>query len=486
MSQIREPSHDPFKLFVVSADKLRNVFLVVMKSALLISVITSIALFLYSSFYNQPSWFRSADCTRNSVHPGQNNSETHEPTNISHIVFGIGGSVNSWKDRSHYSELWWRPNVTRGYIWLDEKPASWPKTSPPFRVSEDWSRFRYSSSPNSVRIARIVLETFRLGLPNVRWFVMGDDDTVFFTDNLVSVLAKYDHHLMYYVGANSESVEQDVMHSYEMAFGGGGFAISYPLAAELAKVLDGCVYRYYTFYGSDQKIAACMNEIGVSLTRERGFHQFDIRGDAYGILAAHPVAPLVSLHHIDFIEPLFPNQTRHDSLKNLVRAHRVDPAGTMQQSICYDHNRNWSISVSWGYTARIYPSLLTAKDLTTPVSTFRTWRTWASGPFTFNTRPMKNDPSEKPVIYFLDRVGKVTKGETITEYKRFGARTGNVDNLSALPVTRMAVFAMKMDSTYWNKAPRRRCCEIIDQRSISKGTLQIRIRNCKPGETVTM
>lgn len=102
---------------------------------------------------------------------------------------------------------------------------------------------------------------------------MGDDDTVFFTDNLVSVLAKYDHHLMYYVGANSESVEQDVMHSYEMAFGGGGFAISYPLAAELAKVLDGCVYRYYTFYGSDQKIAACMNEIGVSLTRERGFHQ---------------------------------------------------------------------------------------------------------------------------------------------------------------------------------------------------------------------
>lgn len=88
---------------------------------------------------------------------------------------------------------------------------------------------------------------------------MGDDDTLFFTDNLVSVLRKYDHWLMYYVGATSESVEQDVVHSYCMAYGGGGFAISYPLAAKLVKVLDGCIDRYYTFYGSDQKIAACIS-----------------------------------------------------------------------------------------------------------------------------------------------------------------------------------------------------------------------------------
>ena len=68
-------------------------------------------------------------------------------------------------------------------------------------------------------IAPIVSESFRVGLPNVRWFVMGDDDTVFFTENLVSVLAKYDHRQMYYIGANSESVEHDVMHAYGMAYG---------------------------------------------------------------------------------------------------------------------------------------------------------------------------------------------------------------------------------------------------------------------------
>jgi hypothetical protein len=110
-------------------------------------------------------------------------------------------------------------------------------------------------------------------LPDVRWFVMGDDDTVYYTDNLVSVLSRYDHNQMWYIGGNSESVEQDVIHSYDMAFGGGGFALSYPLAERLVSILDGCLDRYYYFYGSDQRIWACISEIGVPLSRERGFHQ---------------------------------------------------------------------------------------------------------------------------------------------------------------------------------------------------------------------
>lgn len=102
---------------------------------------------------------------------------------------------------------------------------------------------------------------------------MGDDDTVFFTENLLTVLSKYDHNQMYYIGGNSESVEQDVIFSYTMAYGGGGFAISYPLAAVLVRILDGCIDRYANLYGSDQKIQACLSEIGVPLTKELGFHQ---------------------------------------------------------------------------------------------------------------------------------------------------------------------------------------------------------------------
>ena len=288
MSQDREPCCSPFKardFIVFYIEKPPSDFLFrVIRYATLIILIASFSVVLYSAITSSTPWFRFPnDAARHSAGglpatadyvSGDNIGET----NISHIQFGVAGSVTTWNERRHYSELWWEPNVTRGYVWLDGKPDAaasvpWPKNSPPYRVSEDWSRFKYSSSQAAVRIARIVSESFRVGLPNVRWFVMGDDDTVFFTENLVSVLAKYDHRQMYYIGANSESVEQDVIHAYGMAFGGGGFAVSYGLAEKLAAILDGCLDRYFRFYGSDQRIWACVSEIGVSLTTERGFHQ---------------------------------------------------------------------------------------------------------------------------------------------------------------------------------------------------------------------
>lgn len=101
----------------------------------------------------------------------------------------------------------------------------------------------------------------------------GDDDTVFFVENVVRVLSKYDHNQYYYIGSSSESHVQNIFFSYAMAYGGGGFAISYPLAKELEKMQDRCIQRYPGLYGSDDRIQACMAELGVPLTKERGFHQ---------------------------------------------------------------------------------------------------------------------------------------------------------------------------------------------------------------------
>ncbi|PNX74398.1 transferring glycosyl group transferase, partial [Trifolium pratense] len=62
-----------------------------------------------------------------------------------------------------------------------------------------------------------------------------------------------------------------------MAYGGGGFAISYPLAVALEKMQDRCIQRYPGLYGSDDRIQACMAELGVPLTKEKGFHQVIFR-----------------------------------------------------------------------------------------------------------------------------------------------------------------------------------------------------------------
>ncbi|KAF8397426.1 hypothetical protein HHK36_016342 [Tetracentron sinense] len=499
MSQIRETCHHPFKAWkflTIPIEKAGDIFTLLIKGVLAIFLVASISLVFFSAFSNHHRWIICPDYDGVFTTSG-NQSEIHhqisqeelEDTNISHILFGIGGSAKTWKDRRHYVELWWTPHITRGFVWLDEKSEPWPEKSPPYRVSEDSSRFKYTSSRSAVRIARIVSESFRLGLQNVRWFVMGDDDTVFFKDNLVSVLSKYDHNQMYYIGGNSESVEQDVMHTYGMAFGGGGFAISYPLAAELVRVLDGCIDRYSSFYGSDQKIQACLAEIGVPITKELGFHQFDIRGDPYGLLAAHPVAPLVTLHHLDYVKSLFPSGTQLDSLNSLMGAYRADPGRTVQQSFCYDLRRNWSVSVAWGYTAQIYPSLMSAKDLGTPLQTFQTWRTWRKEPFTFNTRPMGPEPCAGPVVFFLDRVKEVKGGETLTSYKRFVAEPGKdcdrADYVSALTVKSVNVLATKMERNAWKKAPRRQCCEIMNSKGGVEREVQVRIRSCNSWESVT-
>lgn len=313
---------------------------------------------------------------------------------------------------------------------------------------------------------------------------MGDDDTVFFPDNLVSVLSKYDHNEMYYIGANSESIEQDVMHSYGMAFGGGGFAISYALAEQLNKVLDGCIDRYWNLYGSDQRIQVCITEIGVPLTKNFGFHQLDIRGNPYGLLAAHPLTPLISLHHLEAVSPLFPNRTRMDSLRLLYDAYEVDPGRTLQQSFCHDLQRNWSISISWGYTVQIFPSLLNAEVLETPVHTFKTWRSWHNGPFTFNTRPIGPDPCERPLAYFLDRIEDLGKG-TLTTYRRFVGETGFDCDRAAQAVHRVIVSSTKMGPDDFRKATRRQCAEVANRINKGESAVHVRIRKCKPWESVT-
>jgi hypothetical protein len=49
---------------------------------------------------------------------------------------------------------------------------------------------------------------------------------------------------MFYVGSSSETHAQNLFFSYNMAFGGGGFAISFPLAKALAQMQDQCNLRY--------------------------------------------------------------------------------------------------------------------------------------------------------------------------------------------------------------------------------------------------
>ncbi|QHO41965.1 hypothetical protein HN51_007768 [Arachis hypogaea] len=409
------------------------------------------------------------------------------PTDLRHVVFGIAASSKLWEHRKNYIKLWYKPKLMRGVVWLDDRVKTHRKEGlPPVKISTDTSNFPYTNKlghRSALRISRIVTETLRLGLKDVRWFVMGDDDTVFVTENLLRILRKYDHNQYYYIGSLSESHLQNIFFSYGMAYGGGGFAISYPLAKALQKMQDRCIKRYPALYGSDDRMQACMAELGVPLTKEIGFHQYDVYGNLFGLLAAHPVTPLVSLHHLDVVEPIFPNATRVEALKRLTIPMKLDSAALIQQSICYDKNSRWTVSVSWGFAVQIFRGMFSAREMEMPSRTFLNWYRRADyTAYAFNTRPVSRNPCQKPfVFYFSKATFNSTQQLTLTRYERH--RVPHPECRWRMPdpsaIDNVIVYK-KPDPHLWDRAPRRNCCRVI--KSNHQGTMVIDVGVCKSGE----
>nr|POF21931.1 hypothetical protein CFP56_50087 [Quercus suber] len=39
------------------------------------------------------------------------------------FLLGLTGTIQTWNKRSRYNKLWWDPNATRGFVWLDKIPT---------------------------------------------------------------------------------------------------------------------------------------------------------------------------------------------------------------------------------------------------------------------------------------------------------------------------------------------------------------------------
>lgn len=148
--------------------------------------------------------------------------------------------------------------------------------------------------------------------------------------------------------------------------------------------------------------------------------QFDLHGDISGILSAHPQTPLVSLHHFDAVQPIFPNMDRPQSLHHIMKAAKIDQSRLLQQSVCYDHVKNWSISLSWGYSVHIYEKNVPPSLLQLPLQTFIPWRKGATPAYMMNTRVLTKNPCEIPHYFYFDFVGESggegSRWQVVTSY----------------------------------------------------------------------
>ncbi|XP_077247454.1 beta-1,3-n-acetylglucosaminyltransferase radical fringe protein, putative (DUF604) [Tasmannia lanceolata] len=449
------------------------------------------------SFYHLKHWDSTPQSSPLPPHPTTpktastppQNSTPHPPNDLSlnHIIFGIAGSAQLWHRRREFIRLWWRPNEMRGHVWLEEQVMVSDPSLPEIRVSEDISRFRYTNPtghPSGLRISRIVSECFRLRLPGVRWFVLGDDDTIFNVENLIAVLKKYDSSEMVYIGSPSESHSANTYFSHSMAFGGGGIALSYPLAEAVSKIQDECLERYPKLYGSDDRLHACISELGVPLSREYGFHQWDIRGNAHGLLSAHPIAPFVSIHHVEAVDPFYPGLSSLDSLKLFTRAMRAEPRSFLQRSICYDRRRRLTFSVSLGYVVQVFPNIVLPRELDRSEQTYSAWNKLSNrNEFDFDTRDVYRSVCKKTILFFLKDVGK-NGNVTVGSYGRAKGRDDLKRKVFCFPrsvplrdVKDIRVLVNPL-SENWHLVPRRLCCKVNQTRG---ELLELTVGQCQRG-----
>lgn len=147
--------------------------------------------------------------------------------------------------------------------------------------------------------------------------------------------------------------------------------------------------------------------------------QIDLRGDISGFLSSHPKFPLMSLHHFDMVDPIFPSMDRAESTRHLMTAAAADHSRMLQQTICHHRPSNWSFSISWGYSAHIYERIMPRSYLQYPIETFKTWGRSPRAPhYMFNTRLPSADPCESPHVYFYQTVETTSDNQILTVFSR--------------------------------------------------------------------
>lgn len=151
--------------------------------------------------------------------------------------------------------------------------------------------------------------------------------------------------------------------------------------------------------------------------------QIDFTGDLSGFLSSHPIFPVMTLHHFDAVDPIFPNMDRYESTRHLMKAGAADQSRLLQQTICHHKQSNWSFSVSWGYSAHIYEKIFFRSYLRKPIETFRPYlpKRKPRPYYMFNTRSPSNDSCKAPHLFFFNNVSTSSTG-TLTTYSRAAAR----------------------------------------------------------------
>ncbi|KAJ3120730.1 hypothetical protein HK098_004270 [Nowakowskiella sp. JEL0407] len=144
---------------------------------------------------------------------------------------------------------------------------------------------------------RLLYEKF----PNARWYMMIDDDTYLYTDNLIQEVERLNWNDDYYMGAPNKfkgcDGVKDIHQSPLFAHGGSGILISSGAMKKLVEPINinRCISKYKTCWAGDIRTALCLRDLEITITKMSGFRGMPPTAE---FRWSHPCDRPITWHHL--------------------------------------------------------------------------------------------------------------------------------------------------------------------------------------------
>ncbi|KAJ3304497.1 hypothetical protein HDV03_002706 [Kappamyces sp. JEL0829] len=135
--------------------------------------------------------------------------------------------------------------------------------------------------------------------PDADWYIMIDDDTYVFMDNLKALLDTLDPTQPHYLGAVTNFVGCDGVTEWEdapyFAHGGAGIVVSKATMQTVLPLLDDCIPKYDSCWAGDIRWGLCLRDAGI-LVKNAGLFSPDAPNDRFNFY--DPCAAPRTFHHL--------------------------------------------------------------------------------------------------------------------------------------------------------------------------------------------
>jgi hypothetical protein len=163
---------------------------------------------------------------------------------------------------------------------------------------------------------KILYETY----PHAEWFIMIDDDTFMFFDNLKRYLSNFNCDKEYYIGLPNKFRGCDGVAEFgqgpQFGQGGAGIIVSRATIKKMMLIVDKCIVKYKDCWAGDVRLGLCLRDAGILIDNSCGSKfQFQRSCASYRFFVDPPEGEVI--YGDACTEPISFHHLKHNQIKEI-------------------------------------------------------------------------------------------------------------------------------------------------------------------------